>query len=45
MNPWDIDPNLYLPIYRAIFRMLRRPLRDFLVQRQARAMRPAGCRG
>lgn len=27
MNTWDIDPNLYLSIWRSIFRAIRRLVR------------------
>jgi hypothetical protein len=49
MNPWDIDPNLYLPLFRTIFRSLRLSFRHLLASRaRARSLRtapPAGCRG
>jgi hypothetical protein len=44
MNPWDIDPDLYLPMYRAVYRMLRASLRKLLALRTD-TPRPAGCRG
>jgi len=49
MNPWDIDPNLYLPLFQRIFRSLRWSFRSrFAALSQARSQRtapPAGCRG
>ena len=47
MNPWDIDPNLYLPLFRTIFRSLRVSLKK-LFDPRARSVHnapPAGCRG
>jgi hypothetical protein len=48
MNSWDIDPNLYLPLFRTIFRSLRTSLRHLLASparaRSLRAAPPAGCR-
>lgn len=48
MNSWDIDPNLYLPLFRTIFRSLRASLRQLLALRaRIRTLRsapPAGCR-
>lgn len=42
MNPWDIDPNLYLPV----FRFLSTRWRAWRCRRGARlAPVTAGCRG
>ena len=50
MNPWDIDPNLYLPVFRTICRSLYGALQLSLQkpfrQRHTRVIPPrAGCRG
>jgi hypothetical protein len=42
MNPWDIDPNLYL---RTIYRALRPSVRKLLRLAQGHAAPPADCRG
>ena len=46
MNVWDIDPNLHLPVFRAIWQKLRASLGKLFRARAARAAPPpAGCRG
>lgn len=40
MNPWDIDPDLYLPVFRPLARRLMAWLKD---RRRRRAAAAAGC--
>ena len=49
MNPWDLDPNLYLPLARALAVRLGRLLRRWRQRHRnphaAPACPAAGCRG
>jgi hypothetical protein len=46
MNAWDIDPNLYLPVFRSIWQVVRLSLKKLFRPRTAQvAPPPAGCRG
>lgn len=46
MNPWDIDPDLYLPVFRPLASRLMVWLKGRRQRRAASAAgRLAGCRG
>jgi len=45
MNARDLDPNLYLPVLRSVYRALRRSLRKLFRPAEGRTAPPAGCRG
>jgi hypothetical protein len=46
MNPWDIDPDLYLPVFRPLARKVMAWLKGRRRRRAASAARRlVGCRG